>query len=277
MQQDACIMSLLVNSIFAAKHIPINFNADRINAHRNRFSNSYTYCDAQLLLQFSLMVTNANLARKALELPDWLQHHAIQYDACPGASLAHVVYNQEKNILFIIFTGTASKCLAQLDLDYEQIELESIMNYIPGLRGHKGIYNSYRAVRPLLLQILSRYLNTNTQLVITGHSLGGGLSQICTLDLAYYAPIHYSFAAPLIFNRVGYEAFSKFVRYSYRIANLSDLVVLCPLPVMSNKNAFYHVGQLIYFQRNYGVYLSNHLHAYIEEFDLQRNIIVYER
>ena len=119
-----------------------------------------------------------------------------------------------------------------------------------------------------MVEIIKSYLSNKPQVIISGHSLGGAISQVCALDLAYYNPIHYSFAAPMVFNQQGYSVFTKLVKYSYRIANISDLVVLSPLPVMPNKDAFFHVGKLIHFQRNLGEYSLNHALAYVQEYNL---------
>ena len=212
-----------------------------------------------------------------------LQNNTLSYDECPAkiiskiipnsilnksSPLSHILYNEIENTVFIIFTGTSNACMAAVDLSHSQTELDGILNYTPGLKGHHGIYDSYLSIRPQLVQILKTYLVKNPKIVISGHSLGGGLSQICALDLAFYNPIHYSFAAPLIFNQVGAAVFDKFVKYSYRVVNLSDVVTFSPFPVMPNKDAFCYVGKFVYFQRNMGDYSLNHTDAYVHEFDL---------
>lgn len=68
----------------------------------------------------------------------------------------------------------------------------------------------------------------------------------------------------MIFNEHGYNLFTKSVKYSYSVANISDLVVLSP----PNKDAFFHVGKLIHFQRNLGEYPLNHGLAYAQEYNL---------
>lgn len=282
--QEACLINLVTNAIFTHfNHRLFEFTWDRIGHHKPLFDINYNYEDAQTLLQLSLMVTESNYLDKDLQIPSWLHDVRLLYNECPlslisqlsqksqinqSALLGHILYSEAANILFIIFTGTVNRCMAGLDLAYGQNELEGITNYTPGLKGHRGIYLAYKSIRQQLVDVVKSYLPRNPQILISGHSLGGGLSQICALDLAYYNPIHYSFAAPMIFNEHGYNVFSTLVKYSYRIANLSDLVVLSPLPIMPNKDSFFHVGKLIHFQRNLGEYPLNHGLAYAQEYNL---------
>ncbi len=279
--QTACLLNLIISSVFMGpKHEPFNFTLDRINNHRRSFSKEYEYNDAQFLLQLSLMVTEHNYYNKQLDSISWLNNIELSYNECPlslisqGLSntilnesklLGHIFYN-ESNVI-IIFTGTVNACMGGLDLSYNQVELDAIKNYVPGSKAHKGIYLAYKSVREQLVREIKPLLN-DRQLVISGHSLGGALSQLCALDLAYYEPIHYSFASPMIFNSIGYEIFTRLVQNSYRVANISDLVTSSPLPVMPNKDAFLHTGTLVSFQRNLGEYSANHTKAYIDEYEL---------
>lgn len=291
--QEACLVNLVTNAIFTHfNHKFFEFTWDRIGRHGLSFNTDYNHDDAQALLQLSLMVTESNYLEKSLNTPSWLHDVPLLYDECPlpiisqiskssklnkSGLLGHIFYSEGANILFIIFTGTINGCMVALDIVYGQTELEGITNYTPGLKGHRGVYLAYKSIRDQLVEVVKSYLPApnardgiakNPQIIISGHSLGGAVSQLCALDLAYYDPIHYSFAAPMIFNEHGYHIFNNLVKYSYRIANISDLVVLSPLPVMPNKDAFFHVGKLIHFQRNMGEYPLNHGLAYAQEYNL---------
>ena len=295
--QNACLTNLIVSSILTGSNYkPISFSWDLINQHRFRFNKDYNYNDARILLQLSLMVTDSNFTDAQLDIPSWLQDNVLAYNVCPlftssgkvsnplssitsnyhssprskmdSERIGHILYDKDDNVLVIVFTGTSNACLAGLDLEYGQTELDSITNYIEGIRGHQGIFSAYKSIRPQLTKVIRDYLPKNPQIVITGHSLGGALSHLCALDLAFYNPIQYSFASPLIFNPLGSLVYDKYVKYSYRIANLVDLVTLSPLPIMPNKDLFCHVGKLVHFQRHLGEYPKNHSLAYAQEYSL---------
>jgi hypothetical protein len=286
--QEACLVNLITNSIFNRDgYESPPFTWERIGQHSTSFCSDFCYEDAQVLLQLSLMVGRANSEERPLDSPSWLEETLLVYNQCPSniissmaskspanksATLGHILYSKQANILFIVFTSTSNTCMAVLDLTYRQVELDDILNYVPGLRGHQGVYIAYQSIRRQLTKTIDKYLNnlsgTQPQIIICGNSLGGALSQVCALDLAFYNPIHYSFASPMVFNKIGHDLFTKHVKCSYRVANISDLVVILPLPVMPNEDAFYHVGKLIHFQRNLADYPSNHSLAYAQEFHI---------
>jgi len=282
--QDLCLTNLLVNAILVGPHHdPFMFTWDSIIDNNREFDTTYNIEDAKRLLQLSFMITDSQAYNIPLNVPSLFENVELLYDNCPislvskglakssyndPSVVANILYNNDTNTLYIIFVGTTNACMGALDVAYTQVELTDLTNYIPGLRGHKGVYLSYISIRDKLLNVLEKYLVYNPTIVITGHSLGGALSQLCALDLAVYEPIHYSFAAPMIYNKIGYEVFNRYMKYSYRIGNISDIVTFAPLPIMPNKDIFYHVGESITFQRNLGEYPLNHTVAYTQEFSL---------
>lgn len=278
---NSCSMNMIINAIFKGDHSKhYRFLWDTIESYQGTFNESYNDNDAKFLLQLSLMIsTEENLTT----IPSFFENTVLMYDNCPSyliaesipnsylnkpASLGNVLYDTRYNILYLVFRSTSNVCLAATDLSYYQVELTDILNYIPGVKGHGGIYSAYQSIRLKLINAFKLYLNRHPKIVITGYSLGGGISQLCGLDLSYYNPIQYSFGSPMIFNQNGASVFDKFVKSAFRIANISDLVTISPLPVMPNKDAFCHVGQFIYFQRNFGDSILNHSLAYVQEYDL---------
>lgn len=283
---DVCLGTLITDYLFLKPNLKgFVFNWNNIINRGFNLSTNYNDNDAAILLQLSLMVTNSNSEEKKLNTPNSMEDYPIFYDHCPmdliskgfsnskhnePSNLAHVFYDKITNTIIIVFSGTNNLCLAGTDLDYSQVELQNITNYVPGIKGHQGMYSAYKIIRNKIIDIIKPALLSNNppKLIITGHSLGGALSAICALDLAYYKPIHYSFGAPLFFNPLGAEAFEKYVTNSYRIANLSDIVTLLPLPVMPNGNIFCHVGKSVMFQRNLGTATNNHSAAYIIQYNI---------
>jgi hypothetical protein len=273
-----------------AKYPSLMPNWDNINKHKNQFNTEYNYDDCRILLQLALMVTATNYLNVPLNPPNWLEDTKLVYYNCPifnGSAtnaiknnnktnptiLGHVLYDYQNNTLIIIFTSTVNICMAYMDLRHTQVDINNISNYTQGMKAHYGIYTAYMSVRDQLIQTIQTYLPRNPQIIITGHSLGGGISQICALDLVYYNPIHYSFAAPLIFNESSYLMFNRNIKHSYRIANSSDIITFSPFPVMPNGDAFFHVGTSVCFQRNLGTLPLNHSIAYAQEYNLQYDLI----
>jgi len=97
---------------------------------------------------------------------------------------------------------------------------------------HEGFQLVYLAVRDNLIALLNKYSGGYSQLLITGHSLGGALCPLATLDLlnvnSNFSPVVYTWAEP----RVGHDDFVTFfdthVNICYRIVNLWDVVPHLP-------------------------------------------------
>ena len=104
---------------------------------------------------------------------------------------------------------------------------------VPG-RGtvHEGFQIVYLAVRDNLIALLNKYSAGYREVLITGHSLGGALCPLATLDLlnvnSNLSPVVYTWAEP----RVGHNDFVTFfnthVNICYRIVNLWDVVPHLP-------------------------------------------------
>lgn len=279
--ENAFLINTFSKALFAPhEYVTYTFDPVTITNHDMIFNEGYNYNDARFLLQLSLMVTNSNFSGAKLDIPKNFETTALSYGKCPvqllnirpdlnkDVNLAYILYNKDKNILLIIFSGTSNICTAGIDIDYNQIEVTGILNYESGMKVHKGIYSGYMSIRTQLIEVIKRYLSNNPKIIITGHSLGGAISILCTLDLAFYQPINYAFASPLIFNPKSSEVFKNLVKNSYRIVNLSDLVTLSPLPIMPNGDCFSHVGALVTFQKNMCNYPDNHSMAYMLEYNI---------
>jgi Lipase (class 3) len=110
--------------------------------------------------------------------------------------------------------------------------------------GFTDIYRSLRVGRNLdaltAVQSIIAYLHTGSAKAVTisGHSLGGALATLLTLDVALNsecrAPVLYSFASPRVGDHQFAGAFDAAVAKSYRVYNRADLVPnlppILPLP-----------------------------------------------
>ncbi|KAL4420729.1 hypothetical protein ABPG75_010385 [Micractinium tetrahymenae] len=105
---------------------------------------------------------------------------------------------------------------------------------------HEGFLEAYASVRPVVLRLLDTVLAGEQEpwtLYITGHSLGGALSTLCTFDCARRmwrttpaAPrlVHYNYGSPRVGNRTFAAEFDRLVPNAWRVANANDAVTLVP-------------------------------------------------
>lgn len=105
---------------------------------------------------------------------------------------------------------------------------------VPG-RGtvHQGFQLVYYSIRNSLVGLVRKYAAGRTNLLLTGHSLGGALCALAAVDLMNdaaenLAPVVYTWAEP----RVGHDDFVTFynthINVCYRIVNVWDVVPHLP-------------------------------------------------
>lgn len=192
-----------------------------------------------------------------------------------------------KNTAWIAFRGTLSSTLRewQDDFQYNQESLPASKIKSAALQStftllndsgstaqvHSGFMDVYKMFRTNLMKAL-KDINPNN-IVISGHSLGGGVATLCAVDLASVYPdkvVSYTFAAP----RVGNSQLCSLIEQRlkiYRIVNSCDLVPTLPPSVCPNFTNpqipfFYqHCGQLVSFTSNWKSIGNNHeLAVYID-------------
>ena len=255
-----------------------------------KFPDSYYRYNAQSLLELSYRVSVHN--REVNDgISDPLSLNPPGFDIvipidCTymfmKVNVAWFFYSSSMNIAVVVATATYNNILSIVDLSYLQ-EVPNITNYVEGMKVHGGFWGLYEKIQPNLQTLLGKYINVDTQIILTGLSLGGAISTIAVTDLYQLKLnngvtikdiIHYSFASPRLFNIVGAEAYKTLKICSEQIHNGSDIIPVVPLPIMptsiitSETQDFMHVGDLTYFDRNLGSYYDNHVTAYLEEYNV---------
>ncbi|MBD1919768.1 lipase family protein [Microcoleus sp. FACHB-831] len=159
---------------------------------------------------------------------------------------------------------------------------------------HRGFYRTYTRLdrgglldgtpandRPSMKESVETTLNNlaqDSQIFVTGHSLGGALATIAALHISkmnsFNPPILYTFASP----RVGDQRFAQQFENleCYRIANSEDLVPTIPLATKLltlraslagitglwknhlSKMDYQHIGEPLYFTTQKGSVSDNH-------------------
>lgn len=267
---------------------------------------SYSYKTAQSLLELSYRVSVHN--REVVDgSNDPIKLDPPNFDVIIPLNTTFLLqtfnvlwffYSSSLNLVVVVATSTYDNTLFLVDFDYSQLDPITINNYISGMKLHRGFWNFYSSIRTELLLLLNRYVNDETQVLLTGISLGGAISTIGAIDLYHRKldsnvvindVIHYSFASPRAFNIIGAKKYNDIGISSYRINNISDIIPTTPLPIMYGsimsfsmlitayeksgqlQGEFYdfmHVGMMSYFDRHLGNYYANHILAYLNEYNV---------
>lgn len=98
---------------------------------------------------------------------------------------------------------------------------------------HQGFMSAYWAVRDRLLDVMANF--EGQHLIVTGHSLGGALATIATLDLQYnlgrandLSFVIHTFGSPRTGNQALADSFNRRVPNSYRFIYGWDIVTRVP-------------------------------------------------
>ena len=239
---------------------------------------------AQILFEFSHNVSICNSNNLNLTPPEF--DIIIPIDSTIFFEKVNVLwfcYSTNLNIMLLCFTSTYTKSLFLVDINYLHQDPSNINNLCDGFKIHGGFLSFYKGIRDKMFEIINKYYNSKTKLIISGFSLGGAISTLAAIDLHQYTTInnyvidkatHFSFASPRIFNISGAIHFNSLNIISYRVYNNSDIVPTLPFPIMISSikslsiQDFMHVGISISFDDNTDNYNDNHSISYLKYFKL---------
>jgi predicted lipase len=181
------------------------------------------------------------------------------------------ILKQQNNQIWIVFRGTMD--ISDVLQDVKTTQSLFLNKYLV-FTGILQIYNQFRDI--LLKTITTLSISTSKKIIITGHSLGAGLSVLTTFDLSNnYNTITYTYGCPRVGNPEFVSQLTQQLKDKksafYRIQNSSDIITYFPLPITirllhPTQPFFYdHVGHLIEFTDNRFSYENNHsIITYIE-------------
>lgn len=150
--------------------------------------------------------------------------------------------------IYIVFRGSEKRMDWDTNLNFQQQVFEFEKNVIQdqivqereqiypyagesrsGAQMHRGFTEAYLSVRDDIHRFLK---NSNaSQVILTGHSLGGALATLCAVDIQYNfssAIELYTFGSPRVGNDGFRESFNRRVPDSYRFVYGMDIVPALP-------------------------------------------------
>lgn len=183
---------------------------------------------------------------------------------------AFLLFSTVNRVGLLVFTGTMFLDQWREDINIGQTPVQEgeMNNWFSGMRIHSGFFRIYLSLRSSLISNLVSLFGTTPHdrlgiLYITGHSLGGALASVATLDLAKKYPlVTYTFASPRVFDIPTAIFLNKTVTI-YRIFNTEDLIPDVPLSNLFSDH-YEHVGSNIPFTLNLGTDRANHGNAYLQ-------------
>lgn len=174
-----------------------------------------------------------------------------------------------ENVMYIAFRGSININDWFYDMNINQSLIQETNEhdqYFIGkhIKIHEGFLQYYARYSNIIIEIIKK--ENPSYIVTCGHSLGGPLSVLASLDAYlnnFKNTVNYNFACP----RIGNDYFKNTIQDKfnvYRRVNNSDVVPSIPTSVYPNKKDFdnpfiyTHLGQVRVFDFNYGSLKSNH-------------------
>ena len=147
-------------------------------------------------------------------------------------------YMPADSLLYILFPGTASL----RDVITDAMAWKQVVpygNFDSAIRVHAGFSRAWKSIRGLILAIVVKHRPEN--IVVVGHSLGGGIAPHCAVDIQYntgIVPRVYTSGAPRTGNKAFRDSYNRRIPTHTRYENYHDPVVMVP------RINYYHVGEL---------------------------------
>lgn len=117
---------------------------------------------------------------------------------------------------------------------------------------HSGFLKKYLLIRDIIINKTDEIIRNNSikKIYISGHSSGGAIANIATLDLnILYPEIEINtitFGSPRVANKAFIDEYNKRIKNSIRIVNNNDIIQFLPLPII-----YHHIHKpLILFNKN---------------------------
>lgn len=147
------------------------------------------------------------------------------------------------NLDFGKWSAVTDAVLNDKHLDYPEAYGQSST----GVKLHSGFTRSYFAVRSQIQDLVKA--SAASHWILTGHSLGGALANLCAVDLQYNLGTDvsvevYTFGAPRVGNKAFANSYNQRVPKTWRFVNGNDVVSGLP----RRWQGYRHVNQRIRFK-----------------------------
>lgn len=176
-------------------------------------------------------------------------------------SACYIFYNNKQIDICFKGTSTFNDICFNLDI-YPRVFIND------SIRIHNGFLKKYLSMKNNIIKNINLILKNNNnkikEISFNGHSSGGAIANIASLDMSYiYENVNIkcmTFGAPRVGNIDFINAYNSKIKNSLRIVNQNDIITYVPLPIIYTHN--HH--PFIINHSNY----NNHIHIYQNKWNI---------
>jgi hypothetical protein len=192
------------------------------------------------------------------------------------------IYNSNNPICIIFYNKTnidiCFKGTTTFDDIFTNIQIYPKKFINNKIKVHYGFLKKYLSVKNNIFYHIDNiiYLNNITDISLTGHSSGGAIANIATLDINdKYKNIKIkcvTFGSPRVGNKYFVYEYNKKINNSFRIVNKNDIIEHLPFPII-----YQHIHEPIYLKhkKKFTIYqIFTNIYKY---FKFNHNIVTYIR
>lgn len=152
-------------------------------------------------------------------------------------SACYIFYN--KNQIDICFKGTSTFNDICFNFDiYPRIFINE------NIRIHNGFLKKYLSMKNNIIKTINFIIHNKTnrikEISFNGHSSGGAIANIASLDMSYiYENLDVkclTFGAPRVGNKEFINEYNRRIKKSLRVVNKNDIITHVPLPIIYTHN-----------------------------------------
>lgn len=203
-------------------------------------------CDWMTDVDYNLVVKCAKLSHEAYE-----DAPTCGMDLSPVALIDQKCWlfmDDSNDTLYIVFRGSDSICDLLINLNISHKSFKDLGSI------HSGFYHYYKAVQKPIMAFVKKNVRRISNIVVTGHSLGGASAVLASLDVRSFLPdiTCITFGTPPIADPSFVDVHTMLVPNSYRVINVEDWAPKLPIP------GLFHVGKPVLLCTNNSPHTSTH-------------------